>query len=131
MRWTPGGRGLLAPSRRRATPSTEHVPLAVVTLGADGRLRRGPPYRRIRPRSSAIAVEALDPTGAGDVFVAGFVTGTPAGWRCSPTASPSPALTAAPLRPGVRRLPLRTGLVRDRRLVAQGPVRRGPGTRQP
>src|SRR5262249_29952661 len=28
----------------------------------------------------AIAVEALDPTGAGDVFVAGFVTGTLAGW---------------------------------------------------
>ncbi|KOG49043.1 sugar kinase, partial [Streptomyces varsoviensis] len=28
----------------------------------------------------AIAVEALDPTGAGDVFVAGFVTGTLADW---------------------------------------------------
>lgn len=28
----------------------------------------------------AIAVEALDPTGAGDVFVAGFVTGSLAGW---------------------------------------------------
>jgi bifunctional ADP-heptose synthase (sugar kinase/adenylyltransferase) len=28
----------------------------------------------------AIAVEALDPTGAGDVFVAGFVTGTLAEW---------------------------------------------------
>ena len=28
----------------------------------------------------AIEVEALDPTGAGDVFVAGFVTGTLAGW---------------------------------------------------
>ena len=28
----------------------------------------------------ALSVEALDPTGAGDVFVAGFVTGTLAGW---------------------------------------------------
>jgi bifunctional ADP-heptose synthase (sugar kinase/adenylyltransferase) len=28
----------------------------------------------------AIAVEALDPTGAGDVFVAGFVAGTLADW---------------------------------------------------
>ncbi|MYW32380.1 PfkB family carbohydrate kinase, partial [Streptomyces sp. SID2119] len=28
----------------------------------------------------AIEVEALDPTGAGDVFVAGFVTGTLADW---------------------------------------------------
>jgi bifunctional ADP-heptose synthase (sugar kinase/adenylyltransferase) len=28
----------------------------------------------------ALLVETLDPTGAGDVFVAGFVTGTLAGW---------------------------------------------------
>ncbi|MFJ6928091.1 carbohydrate kinase family protein [Streptomyces nigra] len=58
---------------------TEHVPVAVVTLGAEGAYavdgRSG--ETAVVP---AIAVEALDPTGAGDVFVAGFVTGTLAGW---------------------------------------------------
>jgi sugar/nucleoside kinase (ribokinase family) len=56
-----------------------HVPLAVVTLGAEGAYavdgRTGE-----SAEVPAIAVEALDPTGAGDVFVAGFVTGTLAGW---------------------------------------------------
>ncbi|MCX5048064.1 MULTISPECIES: carbohydrate kinase family protein [unclassified Streptomyces] len=58
---------------------TEHVPLAVVTLGAEGAYAVD---RRTGETAEvpAIAVEALDPTGAGDVFVAGFVTGTLAGW---------------------------------------------------
>lgn len=58
---------------------TEHVPLAVVTLGSDGAyaVDRRTGETAVVP---AIAVEALDPTGAGDVFVAGFVTGTLAGW---------------------------------------------------
>ncbi|MFF7973282.1 PfkB family carbohydrate kinase [Streptomyces sp. NPDC007905] len=58
---------------------TEHVPLAVVTLGAKGAYAVD---RRTGETAEvpAIAVEALDPTGAGDVFVAGFVTGTLAGW---------------------------------------------------
>nr|WP_202461869.1 PfkB family carbohydrate kinase [Streptomyces sp. SID8374] len=65
--------------RAAAHALAERVPLAVVTLGAegayavDGRTGTG-------AQVPAIEVEALDPTGAGDVFVAGFVTGTLAGW---------------------------------------------------
>ncbi|MEW2545197.1 PfkB family carbohydrate kinase [Streptomyces sp. NPDC047002] len=65
--------------RAAAHALTEHVPVAVVTLGADGAYavdgRTGE-----TARVPAIAVEALDPTGAGDVFVAGFITGSLAGW---------------------------------------------------
>ncbi|MFJ4691622.1 carbohydrate kinase family protein [Streptomyces sp. NPDC088766] len=65
--------------RAAAHALTEHVPLAVVTLGAEGAYavdgRTGE-----TAEVPAIAVEALDPTGAGDVFVAGFVTGTLAEW---------------------------------------------------
>ncbi|MFF3906995.1 carbohydrate kinase family protein [Streptomyces sp. NPDC001848] len=65
--------------RAAAHALTEHVPLAVVTLGAEGAYavdgRTGE-----SAGVPAIAVEALDPTGAGDVFVAGFVTGTLAEW---------------------------------------------------
>jgi sugar/nucleoside kinase (ribokinase family) len=65
--------------RAAAHALTEHVPLAVVTLGAEGAVAVD---RRTGESAEvpAIAVEALDPTGAGDVFVAGFVTGTLAGW---------------------------------------------------
>ncbi|MCZ9351258.1 PfkB family carbohydrate kinase [Streptomyces mutabilis] len=65
--------------RAAAHVLTEHVPLAVVTLGADGAYAVD---RRTGESAEvpAIEVEALDPTGAGDVFVAGFVTGTLAGW---------------------------------------------------
>ncbi|QNP75965.1 sugar kinase [Streptomyces roseirectus] len=65
--------------RKAAHALTEHVPLAVVTLGAQGAYAVD---RRTGETAEvpAIAVEALDPTGAGDVFVAGFVTGTLAGW---------------------------------------------------
>ncbi|MEV6736469.1 PfkB family carbohydrate kinase [Streptomyces sp. NPDC051104] len=65
--------------RAAAHALTEYVPLAVVTLGAEGAYavdgRTGE-----SARVPAIAVEALDPTGAGDVFVAGFVAGTLAEW---------------------------------------------------
>ncbi|PIM73389.1 sugar kinase [Streptomyces sp. JV178] len=65
--------------RAAARALTEHVPVAVVTLGAEGAYavdgRTGE-----TAEVPAIAVEALDPTGAGDVFVAGFVTGTLADW---------------------------------------------------
>ncbi|MFF4028555.1 carbohydrate kinase family protein [Streptomyces sviceus] len=65
--------------REAAHALTEHVPLAVVTLGAEGAYAVD---RRTGEAAEvpAIEVEALDPTGAGDVFVAGFVTGTLAGW---------------------------------------------------
>lgn len=65
--------------REAAHALTAYVPVAVVTLGAEGAYavdgRTG--ETAVVP---AIAVEALDPTGAGDVFVAGFVTGTLAEW---------------------------------------------------
>lgn len=65
--------------RAAAHALTAHVPVAVVTLGAQGAYAVD---RRTGETAEvpAIAVEALDPTGAGDVFVAGFVTGTLAGW---------------------------------------------------
>ncbi|OIJ95785.1 carbohydrate kinase family protein [Streptomyces monashensis] len=58
---------------------TAYVPVAVVTLGSEGAYAVD---RRTGEAAEvpAIAVEALDPTGAGDVFVAGFVTGSLAGW---------------------------------------------------
>lgn len=65
--------------RAAAHALAERVPLAVVTLGTEGAYavdgRTG-----AAAQVPAIAVEALDPTGAGDVFVAGFVTGTLADW---------------------------------------------------
>ncbi|MFI5620211.1 PfkB family carbohydrate kinase [Streptomyces sp. NPDC051567] len=57
----------------------EKVPIAVVTMGAEGSYavdgRTGE-----TAHVPGITVDALDPTGAGDVYVAGFVTGTLAGW---------------------------------------------------
>lgn len=57
----------------------ELVPLPVVTLGTDGAIaldaRTGE-----RVRVAGLSTEALDPTGAGDVFAAAFVTATLAGW---------------------------------------------------
>lgn len=65
--------------RAAARKLADRVPLAVVTLGSEGAYgvdgRTGE-----SAEVPAIAVEALDPTGAGDVFVAGFVTGTLADW---------------------------------------------------
>ena len=65
--------------RAAAHALAEHVPVVVVTLGAEGAYgvdgRTGE-----SAEVPAIAVEALDTTGAGDVFVAGFVTADLAGW---------------------------------------------------
>jgi sugar/nucleoside kinase (ribokinase family) len=65
--------------RAAARKLADLVPLAVVTLGAEGAVAvdSGSGETAEVP---ALLVEALDPTGAGDVFVAGFVTGTLARW---------------------------------------------------
>ncbi|MEU5163874.1 PfkB family carbohydrate kinase [Streptomyces sp. NPDC020875] len=65
--------------RRAAHALTAYVPTAVVTLGAEGAYAVDGSTGACA-EVPAIAVEALDPTGAGDVFVAGFVTGTLAEW---------------------------------------------------
>ncbi|MEV6400575.1 PfkB family carbohydrate kinase [Streptomyces sp. NPDC051907] len=65
--------------RAAARALTEKVPVAVVTLGAEGAYAVDGATGE-SAQVPAIEVEALDPTGAGDVFVAGFVTGTLAGW---------------------------------------------------
>ncbi|MFI9490830.1 MULTISPECIES: carbohydrate kinase family protein [Streptomyces] len=65
--------------RAAAHALAERVPLAVVTLGAEGAYAVDG-ATGTAAEVPAIEVEALDPTGAGDVFVAGFVTGTLAGW---------------------------------------------------
>ncbi|MGI5347644.1 carbohydrate kinase family protein [Streptomyces sp. CA-250714] len=57
----------------------ELVPVAVVTKGSGGAVAvdgTTGEYADI----PALEVDALDPTGAGDVFMAGFTTGTLAGW---------------------------------------------------
>jgi sugar/nucleoside kinase (ribokinase family) len=65
--------------RTAAHALAEKVPLAVVTLGAQGSFavdgRTGE-----SAEAPGIPVDALDTTGAGDVFVAGFVMGSLAGW---------------------------------------------------
>lgn len=65
--------------RAAAHALAERVPLAVVTLGAEGAYAVDA-STGASAEVPAIEVEALDPTGAGDVFVAGFVTGTLADW---------------------------------------------------
>ncbi len=65
--------------RAAARKLAELVPLAVVTLGADGAYAVDSATGETA-EVPALTVETLDPTGAGDVFVAGFVTGSLAGW---------------------------------------------------
>ncbi|MEU9984415.1 PfkB family carbohydrate kinase [Streptomyces sp. NPDC050856] len=65
--------------RAAARALARKVPLVVVTLGAEGAYAVDEATGECA-EVPAIEVAALDPTGAGDVFVAGFVTGTLAGW---------------------------------------------------
>ncbi len=70
---------------RTATPEAaleilaELVPVAVVKCGRDGALACSRETGE-RVREPGIAIEALDPTGAGDVFGAGLTLGTLEGW---------------------------------------------------
>ena len=65
--------------REAASRLAELVPLAVVTLGDQGAYAVDSAAGETA-QVPALNVEVLDPTGAGDVFVAGFVTGSLAGW---------------------------------------------------
>ena len=58
---------------------SELVPLAIVTCGADGVVAHQQASGET-VHVPAVPVEALDPTGAGDVFLAGLMFGTVAGW---------------------------------------------------
>lgn len=55
------------------------VPVVVVTCGSDGALAIDSATGE-SVHAPAVTVEALDPTGAGDVFMAGFILGTLGGW---------------------------------------------------
>jgi sugar/nucleoside kinase (ribokinase family) len=55
------------------------VPVVVVTCGADGALALDAGGGGI-VRVPGVRLTALDPTGAGDVFTAGFILGTLRGW---------------------------------------------------
>jgi sugar/nucleoside kinase (ribokinase family) len=55
------------------------VPLAVVTCGADGSMAIDSSTGE-EAQVPPLPIDALDPTGAGDVFGAGLVLGTIAGW---------------------------------------------------
>ncbi|NEE04318.1 hypothetical protein G1H10_29520 [Phytoactinopolyspora halotolerans] len=57
----------------------ELVPLAVITCGPDGAIAHDR-ESGVTVHAPAIPVEAMDPTGAGDVFAAGLMVGTVAGW---------------------------------------------------
>ncbi|GGT47741.1 sugar kinase [Streptomyces purpureus] len=65
--------------RAAARALADKVRYAVVTLGAEGAYAVDGATGETA-EVPAIEVAALDPTGAGDVFVAGFVTGTLAQW---------------------------------------------------
>jgi sugar/nucleoside kinase (ribokinase family) len=58
---------------------TTRVPVVAIKLGADGAIAADTTSGE-RAFAPALPVRSLDPTGAGDVFAAGFVFGTFAGW---------------------------------------------------
>ena len=65
--------------RAAARVLAERVPLVVVTMGDEGAIAVDAERGEER-QVPALAVAAIDPTGAGDVFVAAFARGTLADW---------------------------------------------------
>ena len=96
----------------------DRVPLAVVTNGAHGALAIDSATGE-EAQVPALRVPALDPTGAGDVFGAGMVLGTLAGWPLADRLAFA-ALCSGAGGAAVRRLAGRARLGRHRRLVARG-----------
>ncbi len=70
--------GTRTPERALSTLA-RHVPVVAITCGPHGVLAADQ-ITGERARVPALPVPAIDPTGAGDVFGAGFVVGTLAGW---------------------------------------------------
>jgi len=58
--------------------------IVALKMGADGSLVAGQDGRHIR--TSGFAVDAVDTTGAGDAFAAGFIAGVYLGWSLEDTA---------------------------------------------
>src|SRR6266540_2868710 len=67
------------PPERALSTLARHVPVVAITCGPHGVLAADQ-ITGERARVPALPVPAIDPTGAGDVFGAGFVVGTLAGW---------------------------------------------------
>ena len=65
--------------RAAAAQLADRVPLAVVTCGRDGAIAIDGGTGE-EARAPALAVDAVDTTGAGDIFGASLVAGTLAGW---------------------------------------------------
>jgi sugar/nucleoside kinase (ribokinase family) len=64
---------------RALSALAERVPVVAITCGSGGVLATDQNTGE-QARVPALPVRAIDPTGAGDVFGAGFVVGTLAGW---------------------------------------------------
>jgi sugar/nucleoside kinase (ribokinase family) len=64
-----------ASPREALSRLADRVPLAVVTCGSDGALAIDADTGAV-VSARAVPVDALDPTGAGDVFTAGFIAAT-------------------------------------------------------
>ena len=100
----------------------EHEGLLVVTLGTHGALALDG-HRAIR--SPAFHVDAIDTTGAGDVFRAGFIHGQLSGWSLEPTLRFANAAAAV----SCTRLGALAGVPASRRRgdAARGEARALPG----
>ena len=96
----------------------DKVPVAVVTLGAQGAMAVDSETGE-EEWVPSLPVSAFDPTGAGDCFGAAFIVGLPGGLAARRPAAVRQSLRR-PGRAGGRRLARRTRLGGHRRLVAAG-----------